>query len=238
MSILDVLTVAGDLWLVLEYLPSERLSDVIARGTLTPWQAAGIGAEIADALVAAHTRGIVHGDVNPDTVLLGRTGVVKLTAFGISRAAGVATRTGPGLITGSPAPLAPELCRDEQDRRASDVRSLGATLYAAVEGAPPFGDGHGDTRHVTRPDGSGQAPTPERAGPLAPVLHRLLNSDPATRPDALAARELLRQVAYDSTAPPPVGRVHPGLIPAPSRPRRYGRLLARAMSVRSWTRPY
>ncbi|MGH3615521.1 MAG: serine/threonine-protein kinase, partial [Pseudonocardia sp.] len=162
-SILDVLTVAGDPWLVLEYLPSERLCDVIARGTLTPWQVAGIGAGIADALAAAHAAGILHCEVNPDNVLLSRTGEAKLTDFGVSHMAGDATLTGPGLSTATPAYLAPEVCRGEQSGTAADVYSLGATLYAAVEGAPPFGDGHGDTRHPTRLIDSDQARSADRA---------------------------------------------------------------------------
>ncbi|MGH3566814.1 MAG: serine/threonine-protein kinase [Pseudonocardia sp.] len=210
-SILDVLTVAGDPWLVLEYLPSERLSDAIARGTLTPWQAAGIGAGIADALAVAHAAGILHCDVNPGNLLLSRTGEVKLTGFGVVRVAGDATRTGPGLIIGTPAYLAPEVCHGEQSGTAGDIYSLGATLYAAVEGAPPFGDGHGDTRHPTRLVDSGQAHTAERAGPLAPVLQWLLHHDPVARPDAVTARELLRQVAGSNTASPvPVGPIHAG----------------------------
>ncbi|MGH3612454.1 MAG: serine/threonine protein kinase, partial [Pseudonocardia sp.] len=109
--------------------------------------------------------------------------------------------------------------------------SLGATLYAAVEGAPPFGDGHGDTRHPTRLIDSDQARSADRAGPLAPVLQRLLDSDPAARPNALDARELCRDVANDTTAPStPVESIHSWPIPPPSRPRRRGRLIAAALT--------
>ncbi|MGH3566815.1 MAG: protein kinase domain-containing protein [Pseudonocardia sp.] len=218
-SIFDVLTVNDEPWLVLEYLPSESLTDVIGRGTLPPHQVAVIGMQIADALADAHAKGIVHRDIKPGNVLLGTADEVKLTDFGISRATGDTTLTTTGLVTGTPGYLSPELCRGEQGGTASDIYSLGATLYAAVEGAPPFGDGQDNILRLIRCIASQPAPPAKHAGPLAPVFDRLLDGEPATRPDAVTVRELLRPIAQGTVIPPtisgpPRGPAYPG--PPPS----------------------
>ncbi|MGH3566811.1 MAG: protein kinase domain-containing protein [Pseudonocardia sp.] len=224
-TIFDVLTVQDEPWLVMEYLPSESLSDVLDRGALPPGQVAVIGVQIADALVAAHARGIVHRDVKPGNILLSRTGEIKLTDFGISRVAGDATLTSTGLITGTPAYLAPEVCRGEPGGNASDIYSLGATLYATVEGTPPFGDGHDNILQLIRRISAEQAPAPTRAGPLTSVLRHLLDNNPAVRPNALAAREMLRRIADLTTAAPariigpPSGPTPDWTAPQPDPPR-------------------
>ncbi|MGH3615522.1 MAG: protein kinase domain-containing protein [Pseudonocardia sp.] len=233
-SIFDVLTVDDEPWLVLEYLPSESLTDTIGRGTLPPDQVAVIGMQIADALAAAHAKGIVHRDIKPGNVLLGTAGEVKLTDFGISRATDDVTLTTTGVVTGTPGYLSPELCRGEQGGTASDIYSLGATLYTAVEGAPPFGDSQDNVLHLIRRIASQPAPPSKHAGPLAPVFDRLLDGEPATRPDAVTVRELLRPIA-DGTAIPPTmvsgsarGPAYPGPAPPPNswNHRRRRRLIA------------
>ena len=100
---------------------------------------AAIGRDVADGLAAAHAAGVVHRDVKPGNVLIGTDGRVKLTDFGVSRAVDDVQLTRTGLIAGTPAFLAPEIAQGRTPTAASDVFALGATLYAAVEGAPPFG---------------------------------------------------------------------------------------------------
>ncbi|MGH3815951.1 MAG: serine/threonine-protein kinase, partial [Pseudonocardiaceae bacterium] len=127
-------------WLVMEYLPSRSLATVLAeQGTLPPHEAASVGRQVAAALAAAHRAGIVHRDVKPGNILLGRNGTVKITDFGISRATWDATVTRTGILAGTPAYFAPEVARGELPGPAGDVFSLGSTLYTAVEGEPPFG---------------------------------------------------------------------------------------------------
>lgn len=193
-SIFDVLSVDGDPWLVLEHVPSESLSAAIrAHGAPGPRTAAGIGIAVADALAAAHGAGIVHRDVKPANVLLGRDGTVKLTDFGIAHAVGDMSLTGTGIVTGTPAYLAPEVARGAESGPASDVYSLGATLYATVEGVPPY-RGEDNVFRLLQLVAAGQVPPPQRAGPLEPVLRRLMCPDPAGRPDAVEARDMLRHV--------------------------------------------
>ena len=139
-AVFDVVDHADQPWLVMEYLPSESLSEAVAaHGVLSPTAAAHVGHQVAAALTAAHTAGIVHRDVKPGNVLLGADGVVKVTDFGVSRAIDEATITSSGMMAGTPAYLAPEVARGAEADFRSDVYSLGSTLYAAVEGRPPFG---------------------------------------------------------------------------------------------------
>ncbi|MGH3786481.1 MAG: serine/threonine-protein kinase [Pseudonocardiaceae bacterium] len=177
-------------WLVMEYLPSRSLATVLAeQGTLAPREAAGIGRQVAAALAAAHEAGIVHRDVKPGNVLLGHDGIVKITDFGISRASWDATVTCTGVLAGTPAYFAPEVVRGEPPGPASDVFSLGSTLYAAVEGEPPFGLDD-NTLALLRTVADGRVRPPQRAGPLSAILMRLLADDPAARPsmnEAVAA---------------------------------------------------
>jgi eukaryotic-like serine/threonine-protein kinase len=176
--------------LVMEYLPSRSMATVIAEdGPLMPGAVAAIGAQVAAALAAAHDAGIVHRDITPGNVLLGEDGVVKLTDFGISRAADdVAATTGP--FAGTPAYLAPEVAHGAAPTPASDVFSLGATLYAALEGAPPFGRAT-NVLAVLHAVAGGEINPPQRSGPLTGVLFALLDADPAARPSAARAHDLL-----------------------------------------------
>ena len=134
----------GQPWLVMEYLPSRSLAEVLSEdGVLRVDQVAQIGAQVADALAATHAAGIVHRDVKPANILIGEggrvEGLVKITDFGISHASGDVTLTQTGQITGTPAFLAPEVAQGQPMTEASDVFSLGATLYTCLEGTPPFG---------------------------------------------------------------------------------------------------
>src|SRR3954468_14275548 len=126
-------------FIVMERLIGRTLSDVIKRdGPLPPARAAEIGLCLLDALDAAHSAGIVHRDVKPGNVVVGDDGRVTLTDFGLASTAGDPSITTTGLLLGSPAYIAPERARGGAPEPASDLWSLGATLYTAVEGRPPF----------------------------------------------------------------------------------------------------
>ncbi len=205
-------------WLVMEYLPSRSLATVLAeQGTLPPHEAARVGRQVAAALAAAHGAGIVHRDVKPGNILLGRNGIVKITDFGISRATWDATVTGTGILAGTPAYFAPEVARGELPGPAGDVFSLGSTLYTAVEGEPPFGLDE-NTLALLRTVAEGRVRHPQRAGPLAPVLMQLLADDPLQRlsmPDAVAALRSVEEAA--AAGPVALGPVASPSMAAPRR---------------------
>jgi hypothetical protein len=188
-------------WLIMEYVAARSLEDVFADdGPISPLRVAQIGRQLLAALCAAHDAGIVHRDVKPSNVLLETSGRVVLTDFGIATYEGATTLTQSGTFMGSPAYVAPEVARGERATPASDLWSLGATLYAAVEGRPPYDH---ETAMATlsalvtiEPD------PPVRAGPLRPLLEGLLAKEPARRLTAERAAELLAVAA----APPPPAR--------------------------------
>jgi eukaryotic-like serine/threonine-protein kinase len=195
-SVFDASIEGDEPWLVMEYLPSRSLAGVLGeQGTLEPRTVARIGRQVADALDAAHQAGIVHRDVKPGNVLLGADGTVKITDFGISRATGDLTLTRTGMLAGTPAYLAPEVARGEDSTSASDVFSLGATLYAAVEGMPPFG-ADDNALALLHAVAAGKVVPPTQAGPLTALLMRLLRDDPAERPSAAQARQELGRIAH------------------------------------------
>ncbi|PVZ07921.1 serine/threonine-protein kinase [Actinomycetospora cinnamomea] len=195
-SVFDASIEGDEPWLVMEYLPSRSLAAVLGeQSVLEPRTVARIGRQVADALDAAHQAGIVHRDVKPGNVLLGADGTVKITDFGISRATGDLTLTRTGMLAGTPAYLAPEVARGEDSTSASDVFSLGATLYAAVEGIPPFG-ADDNALALLHAVAAGKVVPPTRAGPLTALLMRLLRDDPAERPTAAQARQELGRIAH------------------------------------------
>ena len=226
-ALFDVLSVDDVPWLVMEYLPSESLSELLARqGRLAPQAAAGIGATVAEALDVAHRAGITHRDVKPGNVLLGPNFVVKLTDFGIAHSTGDATITAANLLTGTPAYFAPEVAAGDDPSPAADVWSLGATIYTAVEGHPPFGTPDGNLLRFLQRVATHPIQPPVAAGPLTPVLLRMLDRDPAARPSPAEAAGALRAVAN-------------GIAPTPRRPpmpagrptRRGGRTAGIALAV-------
>ncbi|WP_446697474.1 serine/threonine-protein kinase [Umezawaea endophytica] len=200
-AVYDVAEDDGQPWLVMEYLPSKSLSTVLSeRGTLSPRDVASIGEQVASALTAAHNAGIVHRDIKPGNILLGDEGVVKITDFGISRATGDVTVTATGMLAGTPAYLAPEVAKGYDPGSPSDVFSLGSTLYAAIEGAPPFGLNE-NTIALLHQVASGKVTPPKQAGPLTALLMRLLRPEPEDRPTMAEAREALAAVAAGRAAP-------------------------------------
>lgn len=218
----DVALDANDPWLVMEHLPSRSLAAVVtAYGPLPPRQVAQIGAQLADALAAAHAAGVVHRDVKPGNVLIAEgaqgNGVVKITDFGISRANGDVTVTRTGIITGTPAFFAPEVARGEVPAAASDVFSLGATLYAAVEGAPPFGTDD-NAIALLHTVAAGEVNPPLRAGVLGGALLRMLEPNPSHRPTMEQARDELAAVAAGDQGDPTEVLAATGVDLHPARP--------------------
>jgi serine/threonine protein kinase len=198
-SVYDVALEHGQPWLVMEYLPSRSLAAVLAEdGVLRVDQAAQIGAQVADALTATHAAGIVHRDVKPANILIGQggpvEGLVKITDFGISHASGDITLTQTGQITGTPAFLAPEVAQGLPMTSASDVFSLGATLYACIEGEPPFGMEDNALGMLHRVAG-GQIVPPSRAGAMAGPLLAMLAAEPGDRPTMQQVRDELATLA-------------------------------------------
>ena len=180
--VFDVVEHEGQPCLVMQFVPSVPLSTRVREGgPLDVRETATVGAQVASALAAAHQLGIVHRDVKPGNVLLTDDGTAMISDFGISHALGDATLTSTGLVHGTLAYLAPEVARGASSTSASDVFSLGATLYAALEGGPPFGTDSNAIALLHRV-ASGEFPVPEHAGRLEPVLLEMLRADPAARP--------------------------------------------------------
>jgi len=198
-SVFDVVEHEGQPCLVMQLVPSIPLTQVLRElKVLEPNEAARVGAQVAAALAAAHTAGIVHRDVKPGNILIGDDGVARISDFGISRALGDSTLTTTGMVSGTPAYLAPEVARGSESNFASDVFSLGATLYTMVEGAPPFGTDQNFIALLHRV-AVGEFPTPHRAGPLTYLVERMLSRDPQDRP---AMSDVAQTLAGLATAAP------------------------------------
>ncbi|HTI27616.1 MAG TPA: serine/threonine-protein kinase [Kutzneria sp.] len=213
-SIYDVVEYEGRPCLIMEYLPSQSLADLIAEhGVLPVGTVARIGTQIASALAAAHTAGIVHRDVKPANVLLTGDNVAKLTDFGISRADGDATVTAAGLLAGTPAYLPPEVAQGHDSVFASDVYALGAMLYAAVEGRPPFGTDDNAVALLHR-IATEEVPPPEHAVPLTATLVWMLRRDPKHRPEAKEVQDALGALAESMPAEMPA----PAPVPVEEAP--------------------
>jgi serine/threonine protein kinase len=213
----DIITHENRPCLVMEYLESESLAE---RADRPLREIAAIGAQVAAALAAAHAAGIVHRDIKPDNVLITADGTAKITDFGVSRAAGLAAVTAAGILAGTPAYLAPETAGGADADTRSDVYSLGATLYAAIEGTPPFGL-EGNAIALLHKVAHDPLPPPRSAGPLTDLLLWLLRRDPAERPTMLVAHEALAAAAHGQAVPVPAPRNPTLLLPSPRRvPRR------------------
>ena len=193
--VFDAVEQDGQLWLIMQFVPSITLAAVLQEGgPLQPNEASQVGAQVASALAAAHAVGIVHRDVKPGNILITEDGTALISDFGIARALGDATLTTSGMVHGTPAYLAPEVARGHEANFASDVFSLGATLYGAMEGTPPFGTDENSIALLHRV-ASGQFPPPQHCGPLTPLILEMLSPDPEARPSMRAVADNLARLA-------------------------------------------
>jgi eukaryotic-like serine/threonine-protein kinase len=189
-TVYDVVEEDGRPWIVMERLVARSLADVLhEEGPLPARRVAEVGLDVLSALEVAASVGVLHRDVKPANVMLRSTGRAVLTDFGIATVEGDATVTTTGLLLGSPAYMSPERARGEPSTLASDLWSLGATLYAALDGRSPF-------------ERSGTLPTlnavlHDPAPPLAPgtelgdLIDALLAKEPARRPSPRDVRAAL-----------------------------------------------
>ena len=182
-AVYDVVEDDAHLWLVLEYVAGTTLSRLItARGALSPDDAAALLAPLADGLRHAHASGIVHRDVKPSNVLIDVDRQPKLSDFGIARGLGHdLTLTQTGMVHGSPAYLAPEVASGGRANEASDVWSLGATLFQMLTGRPPYEDADGNVVAILYRVVHEPVPRTDRAGWLGPLLTGMLTRDPEQR---------------------------------------------------------
>jgi len=206
----------GQDYIIMELVDAPTLSEVVREhGPLAPAEVAELGLGVLATLNAAHEAGIVHRDVKPSNVMVRRDGTTKLADFGVASLRGDPKLTATGMVMGSPPYMAPEQVKGEESGAPADLWALGATLYFAVEGVPPYGPGpqfqvldaviHKPPRHG------------KRLGPLTPVISALLDKDPTRRPAPDDLRAMLRQVAAGRPAPgpAPAGPVSASAAPAP-----------------------
>ncbi|AGM03497.1 serine/threonine-protein kinase [Amycolatopsis keratiniphila] len=186
----DVARENDEPFVVMELLPSRSLAHILRdHGPLTVEQAAAVGIAVASALEAAHAAGITHRDVKPGNVLVAGDGRIKLTDFGIARNVSEATMTRTGMMLGSPAYIAPEVASGGAVVPAADLWGLGATLFAAIEGSPPY-DADGDPLETVGKVVNGKVPKPG-PGPLADVIGALMKKEPSKR---ITLREVRRRL--------------------------------------------
>ena len=208
-AVYDVADHEGLPWLVMEYVEGQTLADEISHdGRLSPQRVADIGAQLAGALARAHERGVVHRDIKPGNVLIDKAGRPKISDFGIARGHGDEQLTQIGFITGTPGYLSPELARGGDPHPASDVWALGATLYTAVEGRPPY-EPRSNPIALLRTIAAERPRSMAHAGALGPAIDAMMLEDPARRWDMATSAKRLGRIARTITAviprPDPVG---------------------------------
>ena len=239
-TVYDVCEDEGRPWIVMQLVSAQSLDQVLATsGPLSPRRAAEMARQLLSALSVAHAAGVMHRDVKPSNVLLGSDDRAVLTDFGIATFQGDPKLTQTGMVMGSPGFTAPERIRGEDASPASDLWSLGATLFAAVEGHGPF-EKRGGAITTMSAIINEEAPIAPAAGALGAVIAALLRREPADRPDASAAARMITDVlpqlpdrpaaasaGYEATAlsasshpaPPEPGRGQPGSpLPHPPPP--------------------
>ena len=217
-TVYDVVEEDGRPWIVMELVPSQSLDQLLTvEGRLPPARAARIGQQLLSALATAHAAGVLHRDVKPSNVLISpsRSGDgweerAVLTDFGIAQFEGDPRLTQTGMVMGSPGFTAPERIRGGDATPGSDLWSLGATIYAAVEGRGPYEQRGGAITTMSAIINE-DAPIAPHAGSLAPLIASLLRREPSTRPSASAAARMFARVLpmMADAVPEPHAGTHP-----------------------------
>jgi len=214
-TVYDVVEESGAIWLVMELVGGPSLAQVVAeQGPLSHGRAAAIGLRVLTALEAAHLVGVVHRDVKPANVLVPEGDRAKLTDFGVATIRDESRVTATGLIVGTASYMAPEQATGGEITAATDMWALGALLYFAVEGEPPFqaGNALATATAVAHEDPR----PPDHPGPLSPLIARLLTKAPAERATAGEVRAALSRVARGVRRRP--SPATPAAAPAPAAP--------------------
>jgi len=194
-TLFDVVQDCGQDYIVMELIDAPTLDQLVAeQGPLDPRRAAVIGLRLLATLEAAHRAGIVHRDVKPSNVLVRDDGSTKLTDFGTASLTGDPELTVTGVVVGSPAFMAPEQIKGLEIGPATDLWALGATLYFAVEGEPPFRSTKAQFEVLNAIVNEPPRPA-ERLGQLAPAIDRLLTKEPEGRPRSADVWYQLRRIA-------------------------------------------
>ncbi|MDR7301361.1 serine/threonine-protein kinase [Haloactinomyces albus] len=201
-TLYDVARDEGEPFVVMELVPSQSLATILREhGPLEETQLATITDHIASALEAAHRSGIIHRDVKPGNVLLGEHGRIKISDFGISRNLSEASLTRTGIMLGTPAFIAPEVAAGDSVGIAADLWGLGATLFAASEGHPPY-DSDGNPMATVSAVVHGPVPEPSRTGPLGEVITALMVKDPYRRMPLAEVRRHVQPLLPDPGSHP------------------------------------
>ncbi|MBM4035674.1 MAG: DUF1080 domain-containing protein, partial [Planctomycetes bacterium] len=188
----DVGQAEGYYYFAMEFVDGETLSDIVRRdGPLEPNRALDVMKQVASALAAAHKEGIVHRDIKPSNIMLDKEGQVRVTDFGLAkRTEGDVEVTADGAVVGTPAYVAPEMAKGGEAEPRSDLYSLGATLFCALAGRPPF-EGRNFSEVLVK-QATEQAPPLASLAPrvdrrLCHIVDRLLRKNPEARyPSATA----------------------------------------------------
>ncbi|MCX5385122.1 serine/threonine-protein kinase [Streptomyces sp. NBC_00083] len=192
----DVVMEDGRPWIVMELVRGPSLADRLQEGTLDVREAARIGIAV---LAAAHEAGVLHRDVKPANVLLGRGDRVVLTDFGIAQVEGEQGLTETGALIGSPEFIAPERVLGRRPGPESDLWSLGVVLYAAVEGMSPYRRSNAPATLQAVLSAEPQMPA-RGSGAFGTLVMQLLRKDPAARPSSAEVRAALEAVAAPARA--------------------------------------
>ena len=184
----------GRPWVVMELVDGETLADEVRRGPMPPQRVAEIGLAVAEGLDHVHARGMVHRDVKPANVLIGRGGRVRLTDFGIARLVDAAKVTSTGMMVGTASYLAPEQVAGEPVGPAADVYSLGLGLLEALTGRREYDGGTVEVAlaRLNRPP---YVPA-DLPGAWPALLTAMTARDGADRPTAAQAAQVLRGLAH------------------------------------------
>jgi tRNA A-37 threonylcarbamoyl transferase component Bud32 len=216
-TVFDVVSDAGRLYLVMELVEAPTLTELVtANGPMAPAAAAALGRQVLGALQAAHAAGIVHRDVKPSNIMVLPSGRAKLADFGIARIDDDPRLTSTGAVVGSPGYLAPERIQHGVATAATDLWALGATLFYAVEGYAAF---ERPTTAATLYAVTNEVPYLSRCqGPLASAVMGLLISSPDARLSHQQAAHLLDLAASQGIPQPaPTAPVIGATRPAPVR---------------------